>query len=216
MKKFQYIISVFVFILAPLSRAQVIYTNIGSGGPFNAASGSMIGGSRSQEIAIRFTAQSTLLLDYAELQIWGQFGSVGTPAINVALLADAANLPGGVLETSFATFPFLLQNPNPKPLVHVEFSNSLLLSAGVNYWLAVSPANATTQTAWSVTPTFGRGAFDFDQIGFTDPWTDVSSRLENGMRVIGVTAVPEPSTYGLFGSALLIGCIALRRYLKRV
>lgn len=201
---------------APLLPGQFIYDNLGNGNLYTPSSGYTIGNG-SNEIAFQFTAGDTLLLDFADLQIWGSRGS--TPFVNVAILSDSGlNTPGAVLEmVTVPLSPFVIA---PIPLVRAEFSNTTLLLSGTHYWLAVSPLDSTTNTAWQflISNPLGLLAFDVGQIGLTDPWTQMFPSIqEAGMRISGVapiTAVPEPSTYGLVAAACLFSAIAVRRRLN--
>src|SRR4051794_39315396 len=86
-----------VFIVASLARGQVIYNNLGSTTQFVPGPGYILG---PFENAVRFTAGTTLLLDYADLAVWS--GTPGTTA-NVAVLQNTnANTPGAVLEMTIA------------------------------------------------------------------------------------------------------------------
>lgn len=202
-----------IFAFTPQLSAQVIYDNIGNSDPFSISAGWTIGTPQQQEVAFRFVAGSTSFLDYAEIGLWMPL--TGTPLVNVGLLADGGGTPGAVLETASAA---LFLGPNLRPLTRVEFSNTVAITAGSVYWLAVSPADSTTWSSWEHTGRpFGTVAFDLGAIGFSDPWSTVSRGLEPFARVVGtpsVIPVPEPSTYGLIGSLLLASLVALRRRTK--
>src|ERR1051326_1577764 len=125
-----------VFGFTSSTRGQVIYDNLGSNAPFPTASGLMISGSLGSEFAVRFTAANTLLLDSADLRLWVLGSLTGT----VSLLTNGAdNHPATVLESATVTFPGVRVDFSPMPLTHAEFSNSVLLTGGTLYWLAVSP-----------------------------------------------------------------------------
>jgi hypothetical protein len=221
MKSFRLLagISALFVLAAPLSRAQiVIYDNIGNGNSFTTQTGWTVGGPGQFETAVRFFSPFATLLDSADLALFHTLA--GTPSVNVALLSDSGfNTPGVVIETTAVALP-QIQIDLTTPLTHVEFSNASALVAGTYYWLAVSPADTTTFTAWEITGRpFGLVAQDVLQIGFSDPWsTTNNTSREGGMRIFGVagpTPVPEPSTYGLIGSALLVAGIGYRRYRKQ-
>ena len=106
-------------------------------------------------------------------------------------------------------------NPSGVSLAHADFSNTVLLTAGTLYWLAVSPSGTNVLAGWDNTGLpFGNVVQDTGAIGAADPWATVlGGSQEAGMRIFGApaTAVPEASTYGIVGVVLLIGTVALRR-----
>jgi hypothetical protein len=193
------------FSFYPAVRAQVVFDNTGGATSFTANTAWIL--SSIQEEAVQFTAGSSAFLDYAELEVWNLGGS-----INVGLFANGAGTPGSLLETANALLP--PNTGNPQSLLHVEFANTTFLTAGSVYWLAVSRDVGTT-TAWEQVTQTGNVAFD-TELGFGDPWSIVRPNSnQSGMRLVGGTPVPEPSTYGLVGSLLLVGIVAMRRRAKR-
>src|ERR1700693_2756684 len=72
----------------------------------------------------------------------------GPTEINVLLLADSGNLPGGVLESFH-----LIGLPLAGPLSLVPIGSSLhpVLNAGTQYWVAVTGGTSTTFAFWGLT-----------------------------------------------------------------
>jgi hypothetical protein len=207
------ILAAFALSFTSGARAQVIYNNLGSSTTFPTASGFGIGFPSGSEVAVRFTAGSTLLLDYADLRLWNYGAATGTVAV---LTNGADNRPATLLESVAVAFPAVAIDFSPLPLTRANFSDTLLLTAGTLYWLAVSPASASAMAGWDSTGLpFGTVVRDTGAIGAIDPWsTVVLGGREGGMRIVGVapTPVPEPSTYGVIASVLLGGIAASRRW----
>lgn len=200
-------VTLLVFAIAGASQAQVIYSNIGPEltFPFN---GAALGIGLNQKVAVRFVAEQTLFLDYVNLRLW--HGALPAQSVNVTLWSNSSgNAPEAVLETTSANYPLF---SNPLPVTRAEFSNQTLLTAGISYWLAVSPGGANSSNAWEYSS--GPMGVIATGSGVTDTWGTPFEHQEMAIRVIGTTQttpVPESSTYGLIASAMLVGLVSFRR-----
>lgn len=218
------------FCGASLARAQVVFDNIGNANPYSPTVGWLVTSltgpfnGRILEMAVQFTAGTTALLDYAELRLWTS--SVGD-TYQVSLLTDSgSNTPGAVIAFDSVSPPiavgvsFPVVGPTATStggvlsLVRAEFAATPLLQAGTSYWLAVTPTNFRNGAAgWDLSGiASGLLAQDKDAAGPSDPWDLTFTDHQGGTRIFGtaVTAVPEPSVYGIT-SIVLIGMIMLRR-----
>lgn len=197
-----------IFGSAQVSRSQVIFDNINGDRGFGQTYA--IGfPTRSQDVATGFTSGASLFLDYAELRLFS-FPEGGD--VRVSILSNLVdNTPGVVLESVLVTPP-----PAGFPPLHVEFADTTPLQQGTAYWLAITAVSATQRFGWDYVNAQGPLAIDLGELGPADAWSSVSIGGQGAMRLIGVppAPVPEPSTYGLMGSCLLIGFIVRRRRRK--
>jgi hypothetical protein len=209
-------VALFATVMKPAS-AQLVFDNIGGPVPFERLSAlglgdySTVPATFATEAAVQFTVNSTVFLDHVDIELW-----FPQATINVALLANTAgNTPGAVLETTTVTSP--ASAPMQFfPLSRAEFSDLTLLSAGVKYWLALSPP-AGTFGSWEYSlNALGLVVTDTNSRGFDDPWGAPVTDRQGGIRVYGVSAVPEASTYGLFGSGFIVFLAVFRRRSKSV
>lgn len=204
-------------------RAQILFDNIGSIESFQTNVGSsigLVGSPDHQEVAISFTAATSLYLSSADLELWPDESlpvESPNPSVEVALLANGpGGLPGDVLDSSVARLPGRFDSP--VPLTFATFSDSVLLNAGVTYWLAVSGADLGTSSAWeSFGNPLGGVAISRAEQGFAGPWDIEDLPGQGGARIRGtsvpnqIPAVPEPPFYGAAALLLLGLCILSRR-----
>jgi hypothetical protein len=202
------------------ANAQLIYDNLHSNDPFSTAVARAVGLEPQHAIATRFTAQQSLLLDSVALTLWGDLNLDDPPegevsAVFVSLHAHTmGGVPGGLLESVRVE---LTQRLEAMPLTHAQFSNSTLLSAGTEYWLAVSPVDSGTSTAWEY---HGYPPGYIADRSLEHDWSAwVYGNEEGGMRVFGTpqdfTPIPEPGVYGMFAALCIAGAVALRRRQQR-
>ena len=132
--------------------------------------------------------------------------------------ADDGNVPGttigilGTANTSFFTNGNRINsfNLNPSDFQHISFTNNALtLAANTSYWVEVSNDIDQNFTWDSFTPDpvkTGVGTYGFAYVG--TPTANPNTVFD--LTVTG-TAVPEPSTYALFGLGALALIVAYRR-----
>lgn len=140
----------------------------------------------------------------------------GASAPKVFLFDDNAGLPGNQVAE------YSLSGSISNSKVTHFFTGSYQAAANTSYWAVLGDANAPSQSSFewyledtSATPT-GRNASGITYLGTkvqsfsAGPWSDTISGLS--MKVNGVAAVPEPSTYAFLSmTGLLAAGTAARR-----
>jgi len=200
------IATIVVFLAAP-SGANLVYSNFGSGTPGGGyAIGAYAPGNYAHASSFSVTGTESYTLDRIELAATLMYGP---NQLNVSLMADAAGLPGTVLES----FSFTDQMPPQGSLdtvVGVSATNPLL-TAGSTYWLAAFAPDTTGAAWWCTSPeVYGSNADSFNG----GPWsakTDCMPAFEiSGTPVATVVPVPGAALLTSLGLGM-IGWVHRRR-----
>ena len=201
-----YILAIYVALLSPLARADVVFTNLNT---VQGGVGPPIEGSNftfHESVAEAFTPAANYTLGGAEAWFFG--GGFGG-AVDFAIYSNAGNVPGTLLaRLGTASIPvnadMLFSESTP--------SNTLELFANVSYWLVLSPATPGTDVLWlnraTSSPLF---AFTTDVTG-TSGWRAQGSNTAQ-FQIDGtpVSSVPEPSSGLLFLMAFAAAAVWVKR-----
>ncbi|NLT76170.1 MAG: hypothetical protein GXX98_06570 [Planctomycetes bacterium] len=200
------IATIIVFLAVP-SGANLVYSNFGSGIPGGGYGIGTYGpGNYAYASSFSVTGTESYTLDRIELAAALSFG---LNQLNVSLMADAAGLPGTVLES----FSFTDQMPphgDPDTVVGVSATNPLL-TAGSTYWLAAFAPNDTGAVWWCTSPeVYGSNANSVDGGSWYAETTCMPAFEISGTPV--ATVVPVPGAMLLTSLGLgMIGWVHRRR-----
>jgi hypothetical protein len=141
-----------VIALPGAAWADPIFTNFGAGSSYDITTGSPVGNgldSTGFTYAQGDTFVSSTTANLGSIAIALSYLSVPTDPITVALMQDAGDQPGDVLE-SFSVDPGSLSalGTNNSPVVLTSLLNPLL-TAGTRYWITVS-SPVTNSIAWNL------------------------------------------------------------------
>jgi hypothetical protein len=184
-----------------MSRASggIIYSDFGAGDTYNLTAGPSVGGSAGA-FGVNIIEGAAFTAGFTETltEIDAPFFNQGWPGMfNLELHADNGSGEIGALLESF-------QNVGPATTAGGIFSvySSLhpLLTAGNTYWLIATPADTSTAVYWNENsiPSYGTTYQDINgSVGYS------TNSLLPTFRVLGASAVPEPSSL-LLGLAGLV------------
>jgi hypothetical protein len=142
------------------------------------------------------------------------FGSIGNPAIEVSLNADASGSPGSALaSSSFAYFP-----GSPASFQANTFKGNYSVAANSTYWVKVAATGVSSSDNWlSYTDDAAETGSAGWSIGNSHLYGESTSPLFTSSRSIRMeitgAPVPEPSVACLLGLGL--GALALVRRRSR-
>jgi MYXO-CTERM domain-containing protein len=185
-----------------VAHADVVYSNFGPADSYDPIIGHTIKGTPELSNAAAFTPDQAFMLDSVELAL-SFAGALGTTGdVEVVLFADAAGLPGAVIE-SLGTVDVLEGSAiyTVDPVADVE------LEAGTTYFLGARNASATTEAVWAWNLTGDMGNY---VKAYIIPWQFVDSQPAAAYRVNG-SVVPAPGAVALLGLAGVIGRRRRRR-----
>jgi hypothetical protein len=189
----------------------IIYSNFGPDQTYGAGYYSVSGGGGpgsegppdgyGHAIAESFAPTVNALFQSVALPL-GYVGNAGTTnAFTIALMSDAGGHPGSILESFAVSDVPLYPDSAIETLVSTAHTP---LFAGTTYWIAAIPVAANTAGGWFINSTGAIGVSDTGNDGLT--WS-AHSDPSAAFQVLGVQAVPEPSSLALLGvgGALLTG-----------
>jgi hypothetical protein len=188
-------------VICSAAHAQIIFSNMPSTTTIPPTSGILVSNGTTfgtYKQAFKFGAVESGFLHSVNLPI-SQFLGDASP-IKVSIYLDGGVIPGG----------FLPPLGGPIAVSTAFFNDDVLLSAGASYWVAVSAVNSETGFGWAQHP---------DQLlprawGTTaaDTYVPIGVNGATYFQVNGVSAVPEPSTYALFGVLFVFVAIWRKRF----
>lgn len=194
------------FAAAPAAtNAAVVFSNFGAGDSFDTSGwvvSNVVGGIQ-QDVAMPFTVTgSSYMLTSLEMALNSSSG--GTSSLVVQIMADAAGLPGAVIESLTLSVPVGTSIVTGLSALHPT------LVAGTTYWLATD-APVGFDGSWQLTspPIIGSTAFMFQNDGI---WVGFPDFETSAFRINGETgfAVPEPGSIALAALAL-VGMLVVAR-----
>ena len=156
--------------------AEVVYSTFGLADAYDTLNGNSLGGPTSafpQAVAQQFVPSASVYLDSVEL---GITRNLGTAEFSVSVFADNAGQLGDELATANVT-------GYTNGIVTAQFSSSLVLTSGTNYWLGLLPPG-NNELTWhdSLQPGFAQQGFSSNQgaswvTASSDPFPPAAMRV---------------------------------------
>jgi hypothetical protein len=192
--------------------ADVIFSNLGSGGSFDTtlhdsyAVGLVTG--LEQVLAIPFSASETANLTGVQLAL---VQDVGSSPVDVFIESDSGGTPGSILATLTQVGSFT--SATTPALVDFTCTSCLGLVSGTEYFVVAQQSNQSTdESAWQKNSTGDTGTITYNLIGSnTGPWSATGDLTLPAFEVDGAAAVPEPSSSQLLAGLLAAIAVAGRR-----
>lgn len=189
-----------------LARASVIFSNVTGTG----SSGAVVLGSSippSTDLAEGFTPATNYTMTDAQMLVGSEPGHAST--FDVFLESNNGGVPGSVIEQIGFGLAATTEGLPGSLITANNFATPVTLVSGTEYWLVLIAAQANTEVVWVRSgSTSVPETYSFDGGPWSLPETD---SLQFQIDGTPATAVPEPSTFAMFGG---IG-IALVYRIKR-
>jgi hypothetical protein len=188
-----------------LARASVVFSNVTGSGDVGAT---VNGGGTPNAVAEAFTPGANYIMTDAQMLVEGNFGHALT--FDVFLESNNAGAPGSVIEQiGFGSVAAALGYPGALETAN-SFATPVTLVSGTEYWLVLTPHQADSDISWVAMGSTSVPEWVSLDGGSTWslPGTD---SLQFQIDGTPAAAVPEPSTFAMFGG---IG-IALVYRIKR-
>lgn len=190
------------------AQAVVLYDSLSPGSSYNDGTGFGLGYPGPSSLAIAFTPGTSGLL--SEIDV-GITHISGANVLKLQLRADAAGLPGGVLQTWTLTgLPQFGTVHTIQAAQTLGVAPGVALTGGTRYWLAALPGNAPSEDVWNMDnyPTSSTATKNYSAQSFDGGvhWSSPGLSDSGGaLRILGV--VPEVGTawmwaFGLAGVLL--------------
>ena len=192
-------------------RADIIYTNFGTGDSYSAGSGLIVthDGLAWSSVALAFTPYANYNLSSIEFAATG-LSQNGTDSATLAIFAGNNGQPGSTPLESFAVSS-LRQFGGMAPVITVTSVAQPLLLANTQYWIGMN-APAGSFIVWNQNTTLAEG---FSQTDGSGNWS-VSGTDQGAVKIDGnlanpntsqalgtaVSFVPEPNTWWLMAAGL--------------
>ena len=185
-------------LAATAGRADVVYSNLGPAGTFDANNSGAIRGSGTvpfgqSTLANQFTAPFSGNMTTAEVVV---FRFSGTAELTLRLYSN--NPSTNVPMTQLATLGSITA-PADATLVTLNINMPVLLAAGETYWLGIAPGGTDTLAGcnYAIDREANLGARSSDDVNFEQ---------EENANAFRITAapIPEPSTWAMLGTGTLL------------
>jgi hypothetical protein len=199
-------IGILTLTLPVLAGADPITSNIGAGFGFSAiiaARGANVG---NLAAATPFFTGATAW-DLTEILL----GLEGSPSAIVNLTDSVGGFPGTTIGSwTLTNLPGVFGSTTIQPSQTISGIMGITLSPNTEYWLAVLPATANSDTWWR-SASVGPANLKADSLNGGASWSSYTLNANVAFAVHGTpVSVPEPSTLFMLATALL-GLVAQRR-----
>jgi hypothetical protein len=206
-KQLSSMVILLTLVFAAGSRADTIYSNLGSGLSYGNSALRAATGSLNLAAATPFVVASGTNYNLTEIDLAIGQQNGPNPAL-VELTNNASGVPGTVIASWTMNFPGLFANSSIVPSQTITGISGITLDANTTYWLAVLPANAATDTWWYENNT-GQTNIKASSFDGGVSWSSLYTQNANGAFAVfgdpqAVTeTVPEPSAIWLLATGLL-------------
>jgi PEP-CTERM motif len=197
-----------VAVLTQSAAAGIVwdYSPANNGGSRGSEYSNSTGGQNFAEIVIFATDMS---LSGMDIYCGTSYGSIGGTA-TIRLWTDSSGIPGSLLSSFTETVTAIdtVGATAGNSRKHVDFTNPITLTAGTPYWIGMSGTSPSlTQHTLITAPAGGNNAmamFSGTTFSSNVGIGDMAFRLDG-------EAVPEPSTFALFGLGLIGSALVMKR-----
>ncbi len=156
--------------------------------------------------AAQFSPSANGVLSSIDLSFF-KFGPYAAGIILSLRASDSAGRPSTILTSG----ELIVTNDSLHPtLVTLMATNEVVLSAGLNYWVAVAPESYFSEVGWNLSLQSGMEAQTLAATPSPQDWRIFSAPgtgYGNGLPEFRVSAIPEP---GIASLALIILILVLR------
>jgi hypothetical protein len=197
-----------LFATPSASRAEtVLFTNFGASFSYDTSAGNPIGNAFDGNLYAEgdsFKASSNATVNSIDIALSCLYASGCPDSFTVSLTLNSGDQPATPLESFIVPGASLgLLGASNAPLILNSIANPSL-AAGTQYWVTLS-SDSNDAIAWNLSST---GDMSDEAISFDGgaTWFSPSGLTPGAVQVNGVTttSVPEPATFGLIVSGLLL------------
>ncbi len=209
---FSALLAFMLMAFAAHAAGDVLYSTLGPSGQYDSANGWYVDGANydNQALAMPFTPDESNVVYGARLALGNYAG--GNSPINLYIYDDNYGIPGGtqlgILQQQGTILPF----SQGGGLVWFRCVACPEVTVGTQYWLVAVETDPNTEQAWFWAYHDQFGSFAFNQFGSeTGPWNPITDFV-TGFDI--ETFVPEPGTFAMMGTGVLVAGGTLRRKLR--
>ena len=172
-------------LIVPVLRADVIYTNFGTGDAYSSGAGLIVTSDNTAwaSVALAFTPLANY--DLTSIRFVASEIVPDDLGVSIGIFADNGGLPGGLPLESLTLRGPLAQFGSSAPILTVSSLLQPLLQANMQYWIGLS-APAGDVVVWNQSVTLSLGFASTDGSG---NWS--ASNLDQGVVEINGTLVPD-------------------------